>query len=203
MENLSNIIANNLIYLRKKASLTQLEFGEKINYSDKTVSKWELGTVIPSVETLKEISDFYGVSLDYLVTEHRSQKEYASAVGKTINSKNRITLMALAVTVLLCIAVVVFIAGYINLKTVDGSVNRYWLSFIWFVPASFLTLSFYTNRYFRGSKWTTIFLSIAIWTLLFSAYITFLDKDNYWFLFIIGIPIQAALIFIANLSKQK
>ena len=57
MEKLETIIASNLIYLRKQAKMTQLEFGEKFNYSDKTVSKWELGTVVPSVETLKEILD--------------------------------------------------------------------------------------------------------------------------------------------------
>lgn len=203
MENLGNNIANNLIYLRKKASLTQLEFGEKINYSDKTISKWELGTVIPSVETLKEIADFYGVSLDYLVSEHRSQKDYATSITKTINAKNRITLIALAVTALFCIAVVVFIAGYLNIGTVSGDVNRYWLSFVWFLPASFFIMGFLVYRYFRGSKWIMIFYSCALWTLLLSSYITFIDKDNYWFLFIIGVPVQIGLIFINNLSKPK
>ena len=50
MEKLGSIIGTNLTFLRKKAGLTQLEFGEKFNYSDRTVSKWELGDIIPSVE---------------------------------------------------------------------------------------------------------------------------------------------------------
>ena len=203
MEDLGNIISKNLIYLRKKASLTQLEFGERVNYSDKTVSKWELGTVIPSVETLKEIADFYGVSMDYIVTEHRSQKEYDSSIGKTINAKNRITMIALVVSIIWVIAVVIYCAGYINYKTVDPNINRYWIAFVWGLPLSFLVMSFLTNRYFKGNKWTFIFLSTTVWTILLAAFLTFLYKDNYWFLFMIGIPIQIALVFMYNLRKTK
>ena len=59
MEDLGQIISTNLIFLRKNAGLTQLEFGEKFNYTDKTVSRWENGSIIPSVEILKQIADFY------------------------------------------------------------------------------------------------------------------------------------------------
>ena len=68
MKNLNEIIGENLTFLRKKAGFTQLELGEKFNYSDKTVSKWEQGSVLPSVDVLKEIADFYGVSVDYILS---------------------------------------------------------------------------------------------------------------------------------------
>lgn len=203
MENLNIIIANNLIYLRKKASLTQLEFGEKVNYSDKTVSKWELGAVIPSVETLKEIADFYGVSLDYLVTEHQSQKDYAAYVGKTINAKNKMALISLAVSVIWCIAAVIYVAGYLKLSTIDPTINTYWTAFVWAIPASFLLIAYYTRKYFKGSKWIYFHLSAFVWTILLASYVQFLDIDNYWFLFIIGIPIQAGIIFFANIKTKN
>ena len=43
MEDLKVIFAQNLIALRKQMKLTQIELAEKINYSDKAVSKWERG----------------------------------------------------------------------------------------------------------------------------------------------------------------
>ena len=52
MENTNEInrkIAKNLTYYRKAAGLTQAELAEKINYSDKSVSKWESGNGVPDI----------------------------------------------------------------------------------------------------------------------------------------------------------
>ena len=48
MEKLNFIIAKNLSELRRKNKLTQLEVAEKLNYSDKAVSKWEQGESLPA-----------------------------------------------------------------------------------------------------------------------------------------------------------
>lgn len=203
MENLGANIANNLIYLRKKAGLTQLEFGEKFNYTDKTVSRWENGSVVPSVETLKEIADYYGVTLDYLVSEHRNSREFESSISKTINAKNKIILMSLFVTVIVFISMTVYIASVYDLETADPNVNRWWVTFLWMVPISSLGLAFLTNRYFKGSRWTTIYMSCFVWSILLSAYITFITKGNYWYLFFIGLPVQVALILFRKLRKSQ
>ncbi|MCR4910940.1 MAG: helix-turn-helix domain-containing protein [Bacilli bacterium] len=203
MENLGANIANNLIYLRKKAGLTQLEFGEKFNYTDKTVSRWENGSVIPSVETLKEIADYYGVTLDYLVSEHRNSREFESSISKTINAKNKIILMSLFVTVIVFISMTVYIASVYDLGTADPNVNRWWVTFLWMVPFSSLGLAFLTNRYFKGSRWTIIYMSCFVWSILLSAYITFIAKGNYWYLFFIGLPVQVALILFRKLRKSQ
>ncbi|MFQ8954332.1 MAG: helix-turn-helix domain-containing protein [Oscillospiraceae bacterium] len=52
MEKLNFIIAKNLSELRRKNKLTQLEVAEKLNYSDKAVSKWEQGESLPGIEVL-------------------------------------------------------------------------------------------------------------------------------------------------------
>ena len=201
MENLGIIIADNLIYLRKKASLTQAEFGEKFNYTDKTVSRWENGSVIPSVEVLKQISEFYGVSLDYLTSEHKTAKEFESVVSKTINARNKIILIALYVTVIWCVAMTIFVASIYNLGTANPEVNHWWSVFLWSVPISFLIMAFFTYKYFKGSKWTVIFISCFVWTILAAAFITFLYMGIYWYLFFIGVPIQVALILFNKLKS--
>ena len=57
MEELRTVIANNLMNLRKASKLTQLELAEKLNYSDKAISKWERGESLPDLMLLKQIAD--------------------------------------------------------------------------------------------------------------------------------------------------
>ena len=60
--------AENIAYYRKKIGLTQSELSEKINYSDKSVSKWERGDGLPDVLVLSELAELYGVTLNDLVS---------------------------------------------------------------------------------------------------------------------------------------
>ena len=201
MEDLGQIIATNLTYLRKKAGLTQLEFGEKFNYTDKTVSRWENGSIIPAVDVLKKIADFYGVSIDYLTTEHKTAKEFNVEIGKTIDVKNKNILISLGVTVVWLIAVTIYVASIYNLGTANFHDNNWWSIFLWAVPASCLVITFFIRRWFKGSKATYIVLSIFVWSILIAAFITFLYKGVYWYLFFIGLPIQVALILLYHLNK--
>ena len=70
MEERRAIVADNLIRLRIAAGLTQAELGERLNYSDKSVSKWERGDAVPDVFVMKQIADIYGVTVDYLLESH-------------------------------------------------------------------------------------------------------------------------------------
>lgn len=67
MDELKSKIAKNLVELRTKARLTQLQLAEMLNYSDKAVSKWERGEAIPDIRVLIQLSELYGITLDDLV----------------------------------------------------------------------------------------------------------------------------------------
>ena len=54
------ISASNIIKLRTEAGLTQAELGEKLNYSDKTISKWERGEAIPDAYVLTQMAEIFG-----------------------------------------------------------------------------------------------------------------------------------------------
>ena len=86
MEEVKNIVAKNITELRLLNNMTQLELAEKLNYSDKAVSKWEQGESIPGVEVLYKLSKLYGVSIDYIVGEETSkpkpQKEESASAKK-------------------------------------------------------------------------------------------------------------------------
>lgn len=60
-------IAANLVLLRRREEMTQLELAQKINYSDKTVSKWERGEGIPDVPTLISLAELFGVTPNELI----------------------------------------------------------------------------------------------------------------------------------------
>ena len=202
MEELNKIIGNNLTFLRKKAGLTQLEFGEKFSYSDKTVSKWEKGEVVPSVEVLKQIADYHGVSVDFILQEHTSEEDFLSIVKKTPNSANKITFIALVIMIIVSIAVTIYIASIYNLGTADVHRNRWWAVFLWILPLSFAIIAFLTKRLFYSNKWMLIWVSCALWSLLLAAFFSFLFDGVYWYLFFIGLPVQAALILLINYRQQ-
>lgn len=61
------MIAENLTQLRKQKNLTQKELSEKLNYSDKVISKWERGESTPNIEALKALSNFYNISIDEII----------------------------------------------------------------------------------------------------------------------------------------
>ena len=66
-EEIKENFSQNLINLRKAKSLTQLQLAEKLNYSDKAISKWEVGSVLPDVETLSHIAEFFGLTVNDLI----------------------------------------------------------------------------------------------------------------------------------------
>ena len=71
MKNVKEIIAKNLIDLRKSKKYTQQAVAEKLNYSDKAISRWERGESLPDVETLCRICDLYGVTFEYLLQDEQ------------------------------------------------------------------------------------------------------------------------------------
>lgn len=56
--------------LRIQSGCSQEMLAEKLGVSRQAVSKWEMGTALPETEKVIAISDFFGVSIDYLLKEH-------------------------------------------------------------------------------------------------------------------------------------
>ena len=73
MQDLRLIISQNIVSLRRKSGLTQIELAEKLSYSDKAVSKWERGESTPDITVLKAIADIFSVTVDYLISENHPE----------------------------------------------------------------------------------------------------------------------------------
>ena len=99
-ENVKYRIGSNIAAYRKRDGLTQATLAEKLNYSDKAVSKWERGESIPDVTVLKTIADLFGVSLDYLVESvHDHAPAPESSQRKALRSRNQTVATLLSILV--------------------------------------------------------------------------------------------------------
>ena len=170
MKDVRQIIAENLIELRKVNKLTQLELAEKLNYSDKAISKWERGESLPDVEILCQIAELYGVSLDYLVTKDHEEEtiEYKISKERANVSKTIITwlyvfsavLLVVLLTVLLCSRFRVVCFPFFGKSAFPFSVkqiSRCWERSPLFRPSKYTCLIY--PRFFKSVKMLAILLS--------------------------------------------
>lgn len=76
-----------LARLRNERELTQEQLAERLGTSNKTISRWENGNYMPPVEMLMELSEFYGVSINELLSGRRlDESETRSAAEENLKS---------------------------------------------------------------------------------------------------------------------
>lgn len=190
MKNLRKIIPNNIIYLRKKKGLTQIDLAKKVNFSDKAVSRWEKGEVLPDVETLQQIAKVLDVPLEYMFDEH----DFSGEVVVNKPTTNDILFQALMVCVIWVIITVAFVYVQMIYKYV------WWQVFLWGIPVTASTC-FYLNRKWNSKILNIIWSSILNWSLLTCIYLQFMSL-NLWAIFLIGLPLQGAIV-VASLAKHR
>lgn len=193
MKELKDVIAENLLNLRQRKGYTQLELAERLNYTDKSVSKWEHGDVTPPVEVLKSLADIYGVTLDYLVSEHEGEVVDVKE-GKNEQS-NKIWITLLAVSLVWLIAVIFFVYS-ITLRQV-----AVWQIFVSAVPVSAVVLIVF-NGIWGERKYAFILITVLVWSILATFFVWML-KYVLWPIFILGVPLQIAIILWAMMKPRK
>ena len=70
------MLADKIISLRKKEGWTQEEFANQLKVSRQSVSKWEGNQSIPDVDKIVQMSQIFGVSIDYLLNDDMKEPEY-------------------------------------------------------------------------------------------------------------------------------
>ena len=73
------LLGEKLKKLRKARGLSQEQLADQLNVSRQAISKWELGESTPDTDNLIALSDYYGVSLDYLL-RHQEVPEVSEQV---------------------------------------------------------------------------------------------------------------------------
>lgn len=172
-------IASNLIRLRLTAGMTQAELGEKLNYSDKSISKWERCDVTTDVFVLMQIADIFGVDVDYLLKPHNEIEPaiYNKPAAQATYTTNMITLVTLLGiwTVALFVFVILWICGMVV-----------WLVFVYAVPVSLVTL-LVLNSVWNGGRKNRFIIAALVLSIIGTVYLTFLSR-NLWQLWLLAIP---------------
>lgn len=161
---LKELIGKNIAYFRTKIGMRQSELANELNYSDKSISKWECGDGIPDIIVLKKMSEIFGVTVnDFFTLEH---KNYTPDIQKK-------HIMIPIISVCLCwfVASVLFGLMKIILSYFPVSFLVPWLWFVWAVPVSAIIFLVFSKIWWNRIT-TAIFVSALDWTLVIAAHLT-------------------------------
>ena len=175
-------IAKNLTHYRKAAGLTQAGLADKINYSDKSVSKWESGNGVPDIYTLMQLAELYGVSVDALIGDGTPVSPHKKSVGL------HILIMLLSSALIWLVATCFYVM--MQLLPFDGP---WWLAFIYSIPINAILLIVYSGVWhYRTLNFLSVstLIWMAITCLFLTTNIVSEDPGRTWLLFLLGIPLQ-------------
>lgn len=191
-----------MCYYRKAAGLTQAELAQKINYSDKSVSKWESANGVPDVYILLQLAELYGVTVNDLVGESAERKKLPKKQSK-LNSS---LIMILSIGIVWLAATMFFVVMNLFLPH-----KEWWLAFLYALPISSIVIVVLSSVFKRK---TTNFIALAclIWTTLLSVFVSFKalmkhgNLEMLWMVFLLGIPLQILhvfWVFFRNVNKKN
>lgn len=197
-DDIKTTVANNLIALRKSRGLTQADVANALNYSDKSVSKWEHADSLPDISILCTLCDMYGITLDYLTHENAEEKLAGASAKDDGEYKRNWTIAALSMSVVFLIATIAFIYCYAFKPTPI----LFWQAFLWAIPANALILLYHNRKWFKNALASIILKSVFLWSLLACVFVQFFNY-TLWLIFILGIPIEFIIVLSSNLTKRK
>ena len=85
--------------LRKQHGMTQLELAEKMGVTDKAVSKWERDLSCPDINSIPELAEILGVSVEDLMQVKKEAEAPVSKVAEIIELAPKAVAMAMGVAV--------------------------------------------------------------------------------------------------------
>lgn len=194
-ENINKTIAENIAFLRTTNKMTQLELAEKLNYSDKAVSKWERGDSVPDIKVLLKIASIFQVNINYLLENHGIEElPIISDKKKKVNLKALTTMSLVAFWTAVLLA---FIICYIVLE------KAIWHILVYAVPVSLVMMLVFNSAWnINGKRAFNNFLIIS--ALCWDALITVWFTDHKLALIMwLGIPIQIIVFLSFRIFKKK
>lgn len=198
MEDIKLAIAKNITELRRKSGMTQAQLAEKLNYSDKAISKWERGESIPDIIIIKQLADLFGVTVDYIITfEHAKSDRPPLPERHMIINRSFITGMSLLLVWLLATLVFVILDLALHYS------NILWLCYVYATPITMIVWLVFNSMWFSKRR-NFLIVSLLMWTSLMAIHITLMTVNfNIWPIFLLGIPGQAIIIMWSKLRFKR
>ena len=204
-EKLKKQLGANIAAYRKRMGLTQAGLAEKLNYSDKAVSKWERAESVPDVLTLTQLAELFDVTVNDLLVDPNELPEQtgkveqvmSAAVEKAMKRKaNKRIILGLSSLLVWFVALLLFVI----FSSLD--VPKSWIAFIYALPADAIVRLSLRSAWkdFRKNQWL---VTGIMWGSLLSIFMTLLlfFDFNLWKIFLLGIPGQLAIFLAFRLRK--
>ena len=194
LEELKLITASNIINLRTQAGMTQAELGSKLNYSDKTISKWERAEAIPDAFVLKQMGELFGVSVDNLLSSHDEWKPIPTEEPETEQvSYSTGRIIAIAVIGVWTLALTAFVALWLVGLIV-------WQVFAAALPVSILVYMVLICVFHRKRHLQHV-IAVFVLSLFVAGFLLCYPRYHPWQLFLIVIPAEIIVYLSCNLKS--
>ena len=202
----------NIAAYRKSFGMTQMGLAEKLNYSDKAVSKWERGESMPDVQTLVQLADLFEISVNDLLVDPNALPEDPGKVSRAMEYAVEKHLKRKAdkgIILSLCAVLVWSVALLLFVIFSTLQISNSWVAFIYAIPVNAIVeLSLRSSwKDFRRNK---LMITVITWGCLLSLHITLLvfGHVNAWRVYLLGIPGQLAIflwfrMFRKNAREEK
>ncbi len=185
MENLKEIVAQNLSALRTRSGMTQSELAEKLNYSDKSVSKWERGDSLPDKLVIEKMADIFGVTVDYMCSPHSMEEDALIQIRHRMIIR---VVMAGVWTLALLTFIILWLCG-----------KMLWIIFVAAIPISLIAL-LVLHSVWEGGKRNFHIISVLCASIICTVYFIFL-RYNWWQLFLLLIPAELIVILCFKIKN--
>lgn len=194
LSELKLISASNIIKLRTEAGLTQAELGEKLNYSDKTISKWERGEAIPDAYVLTQMAEIFGVTVDYLLSSHDAWESPEQQAARQEEAGYSVSMIiAISVLGVWTMALTIFVLLWLFDIIL-------WETFIVALPVSILTYMVLICV-FRRRQHLQFVIAAFVLSMFILLYFT-LPMQKPWQLFLIAIPAEIIVFLSCNIRRR-
>lgn len=195
LDELKLVTAGNLINLRTGAGMTQAELGAKLNYSDKSISKWERGEAIPDAYVLTQIAELFGVSVDYILSSHDAWEPTVVPEDPrkdVVYSTSVIT--AIAVVGVWTLALTAFVTLWLAVDQLR------WQIFVAAFPVSVLTWMV-LMCIFKRTKYLKYMVALFVLSIFVCVYLLLLNK-NPWQIFMIAVLAEVIVFLSFHVQKK-
>ncbi len=204
MEEIKNAIAKNLSELRKRKNMTQADLAEQLNYSDKAVSKWERAESVPDISVLKAISDIFGVTVDYLITEEHDDPNELRKKASKRKLRNRSLITGISVLLVWFLATFAFLNAEVFLTSIGRKLSA--LSFVYAVPISCVVWLVFNSIWFNRRR-NFLIITVLMWSALVSFVLSFylfgIFGSEAWKLLFIGVPAQIIIAMWSGIKTKR
>ena len=208
-EKLKRDIGGNIAVFRKRAGLTQAGLAERLNYSDKAVSKWERGESIPDVVTLVQLAEQLEVEVRDLLADPNDlpgepvgiQKAMVQVSEKALHRKaNKSIIQGLSSTLVWFVALLIFVVS----SSIPVLEKYSCLAFFYAIPANAIVLLSLRSAW-RDFRWNRGLISAIVWGVLLSVHVSLLVflGLNIWKIYLLGIPGQIAVFLWFRLFRKE